>query len=309
VSPGAVTLHVAPYTIEPVDAGSFSTHGISPIRHTFQTHPLMQLARLARLAHDLMPRKQCRFIRPNSTQASSFHHDDTSPDGRDIDEVFRRIEEPGSWIALYQVESDPEYRTFLESVVDCARPMIEREQPGIFNINGFIFISAPPSVTPFHIDRENNLWLQIRGRKTIHVWDHRDRESVSARAVEDFIVHRDLSRVRLSDAIAARGHPFEVAPGDGVYFPATSPHMTSTVRDWVAPGDGVSISIGVVFYSRTTRRDAQVHQWNRVLRRIGLEPAPPRQSPWRDAVKAPLGRAAAIVSRRLRGYEPPPGSY
>jgi hypothetical protein len=55
----------------------------------------------------------------------------------------------------------------------------------------------------------------------------------------------------------ARGRPFDAGPGDSVYFPATNPHMTSTVRGWEVPGDGVSISIGVVFTLRplaATRR-------------------------------------------------------
>jgi hypothetical protein len=52
-------------------------------------------------------------------------------------------------------------------------------------------------MTPFHIDRENNFWLQIRGRKTLTLWDHRDRSVVPAEAVERFILFGDLDDVRL----------------------------------------------------------------------------------------------------------------
>ena len=269
----------------------------------------MQLPRIAQLAHRLMPTRQCRFIRPGTTSSSEFWHDPQSPDGRQVDEVVERIEKSGSWIALYNVETDPDYRGFLDEVVDAMRPLVEPDHPGIFGISGFLFVSAPPSVTPFHIDRENNIWLQIRGRKSIHTWDHRDRRAVSAAAVENFIVSRDLSRVRLDDAVLARGHAVEVGPGDGLYWPATTPHMTTTRADWVTPGDGVSISIGVCFYSATTRRDARVHQLNRVLRRLRLAPTSPGESAWRDAVKAPLGRTLAALSARFRGYDAPPGAY
>ncbi len=298
-----------PAHLRAVDPGQFSTHCVSPIRHDFDRHPLMQLPRLARLAHDLMPSRQCRFIRPGSTQTSEFFHTPKTPDGQDIDTVFARIEEPGSWVALYNVQTDPHYAGFLDDVMASARPLIEPSQPGLFRLAGFIFISAPPSVTPFHIDRENNFWLQIRGRKTMTVFDHRDRAVVSAREVEEFIVHGSLAKVRLDPALREHGREFDVGPGDGVYFPATSPHMTRTTTEWVRPGDGVSISIGVVFYTAVTRHLARVHQCNRVLRELGLQPSFPGTSAWRDALKAPIGRAIAASRVRWRSHVAPPGAY
>jgi hypothetical protein len=84
--------------------------------------------------------------------------------------------------------------------------------------------------------------------------------------------------------------------------------MTRTTTDWVVPGDGVSISIGINFYTRTTRRHARVHQVNRVLRRLGLEPTPPGRSAWRDMLKAPLGRAVvSLLKWRRQDYVVPPG--
>ncbi|MGA8009916.1 MAG: cupin [Thiomonas sp.] len=304
VEPPASTYHVGA-----VDAAHFSSLRMGALRHDFDRHPLMQLPRLAQLAHDLMPSKQCRFIRPGTTQTSAFTHSSATPDGRDIDAVFAHIEEPGSWVALYDVQTDPQYAAFLDEVVASAHNLISREQPGLFRVAGFIFISAPPSVTPFHIDRENNLWLQIRGRKQMTVFDHRDRDVVAAREVENFIVDGSLGKVQLDEGLRPRGVDFDVATGDGVYFPATSPHMTRTTTDWVRPGDGVSISIGVVFYTAVTRHHARVHQCNRVLRNLGLDPVVPGLSPWRDAVIAPLGYAIAAARARWRGYSPPPGSY
>lgn len=289
--------------------GGLSTHRITPIRHDFHAHPLMALPALAELARRLAPSAQCRFIDPASrTQSDRFHHTPAPPDGRGIDEVFARIEEPGSWVALYNVETDPAYRAFLGEVMAPLRAQVEAEQPGIFNVGGFIFISAPPSVTPFHIDRENNFWLQVAGRKTITVWDHRDREVVPAALVDRFIMYGSLDDVRLRVGHEARGSHFDVGPGEGVYFPATSPHATRTHDAWVRPGDGVSISIGVVFYTSVTRRHARVHQANDFLRRLGFSPAPPGTSGWRDAAKAPLGQALAAFRARFRGYHPPPGA-
>jgi hypothetical protein len=289
--------------------GGLSTRRITRIRHDFHEHPLLALPALAALARRLGPTKQCRFIRPGTKMGDGFDHAPQSPDGRDIDDVFARIEEPGSWVALYNVETDPEYGAFLEEVVGSVRERIDAEQPGIFHVGGFIFISAPPSVTPFHIDRENNFWLQVAGRKTMTVWDHTDREVVPGELVDRFIMYGSLDEVRLKPEHRARGHDFDVGPGDGVYFPSTSPHATASTRDWVRPGDGVSISIGVVFYSGTTRHHARVHQANHFLRRLGLAPKDPGASAWRDAAKAPLGWAIAALRSRLRGYRAPTGAY
>ena len=288
----------------------FSSSKVTRMRHDFHQHPLMQLGALSELAHRLMPTKQCRFMAPGATQASDFFHTEKTHDGRSLDEVFRRIEEPGAWIALYNVETDPAYKAFLDEVQAAVAPFVGQEQPGIFNVGGFIFISAPPSVTPFHIDRENNFWLQVQGRKTMNVWDHTDRSIVPAKDVEEFILYGSLERVRLQDSFRARSHEIETQPGDAIYFPSTSPHMTRSDTSWVKPGDGVSVSIGTVFYSDVTRRHARVHQVNQVLRRLGLSPRAPGESEALDALKAPFGHLLGAARYRWRGIKKiPPGCY
>ena len=115
-----------------------------------------------------------------------------------------------------------------------------------------------------------------------------------------------LAQVKLKDESLSRSHEFNVGPGDGVYFPSTSPHMTRSTPEWVRAGDGVSISIGVVFYTDVTKRHANVHAWNRLLRRAGVAPRPPGESPLIDSVKYPLGRAL-MTAGRLRGFQPRAG--
>ncbi len=295
------------YRVWPADAASFTTRRMSPLAHNIGQHPLFQLDALQALANSLMSSGQCRFLKPGTTQGSAFSHDPEHPQGLSIDEVFARMEEPGSWLALYNVQTDARYRAALERIVDDLRPLVEREQPGIFLVTGFIFISAPPSVTPFHIDRENNFWLQLRGRKTMNVWDNTDREVVPATVVEDFIAGG--VQVPFQEAFRARSREFDTGPGDGVYFPSTSPHMTRTDTRWVQPGDGISVSLGINFYTSVTRRTARVHQFNRVLRRLGMTPSFPGQSTAADSFKAPMGRWLAAVRYRRLGATPPPGSY
>jgi hypothetical protein len=296
------------FRVWPQDATTFSTHSIARIKHNLHQHPLMGLDQLQTLATELLPLSGCRFLAPDTTSESRFDHQSLSHKGLAIQEVFQRIEEPGSWVALYNIENIPRYRRLLHEAVNSVRPLVEREQPGIFAVTGFMFISAPPSVTPFHIDRENNFWLQIRGRKFITLWDRNDTQTLPTDVVESFIVDRDLDRVRLNETVRARGKEFDNAPGDGMYFPSTTPHMTRTTTDWVKPGDGVSISFGVNFYTSVTRRHAKVHQVNRLLRRTGMSPRPPGQQAWRDGLKAPFGRAVVgFLKMRRKDYEVPPG--
>lgn len=284
------------------NSANFTTSRVQAIRHDFHRHPLLQLPELAKLAKVLHATKQCRFISPGIAQDAPFEHGDSDPAGRAIDEVFARMEEPGSWVALYNVESYPPYRALLEEITAGVRALVEREEPGMFNVGGFIFVSAPPSVTPFHIDRENNFWLQIRGRKVMNVWEPTDTLAVSEIDRENFVVNASLDKVRLKDGCKARSHEFDVGPGDGVYFPSTSPHMTRSDTSWVRPGDGVSISIGVVFYTDVTRRAARLHILNRILRRLGLTPSVPGARPWIDAAKYPLACALVWYKKLFRGY-------
>jgi hypothetical protein len=290
-------------------SAQFTERKICPIRHNLHQHPLLQLPQLAQLAKTLMPLGQCRFMNAGATQSSALDDvlHNASPDGRSIDEVFARLDEPGSWIAMYNVEAEPRYAALLAEIIGSTHPLLKRAHPGVSKVSGYVFISAPPSVTPFHIDHENNFWLQLLGRKTINVWDHTDRDVVSARAVENFVLFNSLDDVRLKDELRSRSQEFHAGPGDGVYFPSTSPHMTRSERDWVRPGDGVSASMGVVFFTRETQQNARVYQLNHYLRRAGLTPRPPGQSRLRDALKAPLGHMLAQARRRLHhvAYTPP----
>jgi hypothetical protein len=300
----------AQYRVWPADAASFSTRRVCPLQHNFHEHPMLQLPALAGLAKSLEPLQQCRFVRPNITQGSSFKHDFRHPEGRSIEEVFERIHEPHSWIALYNIEANPDYARLLGEIVDTVRPQIEREQPGIFLISGFMFISAPPSVTPFHIDRENNFWLQLHGRKTMNVWDPTDRKVVDASTVEEFIVDKTLKRVRFKEEFRPRSHEFDTGPGDGVYFPSTSPHMTSTQPDWVRPGNGVSVSLGVTFYTSVTRQHARVYQVNRLMRNaLRMNPSEPGESALRDGLKASVGGIVGAAHYRRSKLSAPPGAY
>jgi hypothetical protein len=283
--------------------GDYHRTKVAPLRHTFHTHPLLQLPKLQQLAESLLASGQCKFLGAPATVASPFDLQSQSPKGQSLADVFENIEQPGSWIALYNVETNAEYQRFLWEALNTVRPLLDTQDPGTFSVGGFIFISAPPSVTPFHIDRENNLWLQIRGRKRVNVWNPDDREAVSEEAVERFIVHGDLSAVQYTQHVRARSFDAETAPGEGVYIPSTSAHMTETDTHWVQAGDGYVVSIGIVFYTQATRRAANIYALNQFLRQRGLKPTSPGQRQWLDTIKYPLAWLYVRARQFLRGYQ------
>jgi hypothetical protein len=299
-------LKASGHRIWPENESTFSAERVSLIKHDFHRHPLMQLDELEKLAIKLMPLGGCRFTKPGTTVKSDFQHDGAPPDGREISEVFRRLEESGSWMALYNIERDPAYARFVQDALATVEHLIDRQQPGIFTPRGYLFISTAPSVTPFHIDSENNFWLQIRGHKTMSVWNPNNRDVVPAEAVERFIVNRSLDHVKLDEATRSLALERDFAPGDGVYFPSTSPHTAATEASWVKPGNAISISAAITFYTSVTRKRANIHAANRILRKLGMNPTFPGTSRF-DGLKYPLGRAIITTKKVLKKYTPPPG--
>jgi hypothetical protein len=283
--------------IAPVEPQSFDPMRFARLRHDFDRHPLLQFDALGDLARRLLPLGKCRFVQPGMRADSSFDHEPKPTDGRSLDEVLATFTVPGSWLALYDAQLDAVYRGVLEEVGAHIRRIVAPSQR-VTDVRSFLFLSAPPSVTPFHIDRENNFWLQIRGRKTLSLWDRLDRATVAPEDVERFVLRGDLTNVKLRGEALSRATRFRCGPGDGVYFPSTTPHMTETSPDDNG-GDVISISVGMVFYSSMTARESGAHFVNRQLRRLGLRPRPPGESPRLDALKGAVATALSPL-RRLR---------
>ena len=158
-------------------------------------------------------------------------------------------------------------------------PLLGRESQTIFDSDAYIFISAPPSLTPFHIDRENNFFLQIRGQKQFSVWDPNDRNTVDEAAVEGWIVRGSLAGVKWQEDHVPRAVIHEqLLPGQGVFIPSTAAHMSRTRARPESQIDDVgffSISIEVVYYTARTRKHAVIYALNSLLRRLKWKPQPP----------------------------------
>lgn len=298
------------YRIWPVEGAEFHPRRVIRLQHSFTDHPLLQLPALQGLAEKFhaASNNQVKFVRRGTTSADALKPLSNDELGRSIPEIFSSIEEPGSWVSLYNVQIDPAYAEMLRDISKTAASWQEALDPGAFDWAGFIFVSSPPSATPYHIDRENNFFLQIHGRKRLSVWDPSDRQVVPEVDIEDKIGLGSDSKVRFDQSFYQRAIiNAELGPGEGAYMPSTAGHTTNTESLPVGTDDTYSVSIGVVYYTKATRRAGYAYALNDYLRRFGMKPTPPYESPLLDTLKYPLSRSLLLAKKYLRGFDIPPG--
>jgi hypothetical protein len=259
------------------------------IGHELSGHPLFSLTRLVELARSL-PEHRVEY---NAGDVPLTLDPQRTPrTGLSIEETIRRIEVCRSWMVLKNVEQDPEYRVLVEACLEEIGEVCEPLSPGMRLCEAFIFISSPGSITPYHMDPEHNFLLQIRGAKTVHMFDGADRTLLSERDLERFLSggHRNLD---FKDEYDAKAFVFELTPGKGLHFPVTFPH-------YVVNGSQVSVSFSVTFRSSASERRATVYKVNARLRRLGLAPTPVGRSPGLDAIKVHAFDAARWLAQRVK---------
>lgn len=247
-----------------IDTARFASEfGHRPFRieHDLEDHPLLSLDRLRGLAATL-PEADMEW---NHGDLDVVHDPNVSrANGLSPVETIERIGDCGSWIVLKRIERDPAYAELLAA---CVGELTERlaaigQHP--FRLRGFVFVTSPGSVTPLHVDPELNFLLQVRGSKTMTLYDRSDRGLVPARDLERFAAggHRNLS---FDVAKSAGSVEFELEPGQGLHVPLHAPHF-------VRNGDSVSVSFSMTFQTEVSDRERAVLMVNDRMRRVGLSP-------------------------------------
>lgn len=265
------------------------------IGHDLAGHPLFEMARLVELARKLPD----RFVNYSSGQVAVDAGLYGGPgNGLSIDDTLDRIDERCSWMVLKFVETDPEYRALLDRCLDEIREHSEPIAPGMWKREGFVFVSSPGSVTPFHVDPEYNFLLQVRGSKRVFIVDPDDRSVMPDEALERYYTGqytRPTGEMRLEykEEFRERARVFELSPGVGLHFPVTAPH-------WVEVGDEVSVSFSVTFENRECDRRRLIYAINSRLRGLGLNPSPCGRHRAVDAFKVGGFKLLSSSKRLLR---------
>ena len=249
------------------------------LSHGLASHPLLTLEALVELGKRL-PRERVEYNAGDLPYG--VDPDAVSQTGLSVEDTIRGIEECGSWMVLKHVDEDPAYKALLEEALGELAPVIEPVSGEILAKVGFIFVSSPHAVTPFHLDPEHNVLLQIQGTKTMMIVPG-ESDVVPDEKHEAYHVggHRN---VPWQDEYEGRGSKFELTPGDAVHVPLMWPH-------WVKNGPEPSISFSITWKSRWVYEEADIRGLNHMLRRAGLNPAAPAPFPQRNPAKAYAYRA------------------
>ena len=254
------------------------------LHHGLAGHPLLAIDALAGLA-ERMPAASVEYNLgklPLGVRA-----EDTPSNGLSLGETIRTIESNGSWAVLKNVERDAAYGALLDAALAELGPIVDARTGAMLNREAFIFLSSPGSVTPFHMDPEHNILLQIRGEKVMTVFPAGDPELVPAVQSESFHAggHRNLD---WRDDFRERGTAVKLLPGDAIHVPVKAPHF-------VENGAAVSVSLSVTWRSERSVAESELHGLNALLRRRGLPVGRISAAPERQGAR----RLAYRIMRRL----------
>lgn len=268
---------------------TFDQLKFSRLRHQLADHPLMTTESLASLAMRLDP-AHVRFHegeRSVGTNMGEMLTNDPTRQGlrRTLDNLHRAK----AFVQIINVRSDPAYRALVDSLLDEALPHLPPRDRQLLNRDSAAFLASPRSVTPFHLDHEQNFLCHIRGPKTFYVWDHRDRSAVSERALEVFYREGSGREASYQPDMQPKAQAVELQPGDCLYMPMGSPHAAST-------GDDITVTVSILMNTQTSYDIVETYRANHVMRRFGLSPAPVGDSQVRDSLK----RHTLGAVRRMR---------
>lgn len=253
--------------------------------HNLRMHPLLEYEALACLAERL-PDSAIEYNRGDLPIGVDGKPGAT---GLSIGETIRNIASTGSWAVLKNIEQDQAYAALLASLLDELRPEIEARTGAMLTPQGFVFISSPNAVTPYHFDPEHNILLQVRGSKVMTQFPAGDTRFAPDTTHEAY--HTGGPReLKWEDAFDSGGAPFPLAPGDAVFVPVMAPHH-------VRVGPESSVSLSITWRSEWSYREADARSFNALLRRSGVDPTPPGRWPNGNFVKANAWR----VWRRIAG--------
>lgn len=274
-----------------------SSYNLRPflLDHRLADHPGFSLPELFALCRRL-PREQVKYrvgaIPGNANFDSSYarYSKDLS-----FDDVLDHFEESKAYICIYNPERDAGYRPLLQGLLAEIAAAIEELDPVITWYSTYVFISTQGSVTPYHMDREMNFLLQVRGEKKAMLWDPRDDEIMSSADKDRLLAAFGSARPVYKPSFESKAIAFDLRPGLGVHHPFIAPHRVHT-------GPELSISLAFTFRTRKSDMWTSAHSFNQVLRRCGLSPAAVGGHPLADRAKAAASHAVQVPIDLLKKH-------
>jgi hypothetical protein len=208
-------------------------------------------------------------------------------------DVLSAIKRGRIWLSVVHVERHPAYGELLDELYG----QLEA-QTSIRTIRGTrlgnLLISSPTAEVFYHADAQPNVLWHIRGRKQLIIyppWDSR------------FLSHENrelcLLGMLMDDAYRSEhdrhATTFDMAPGDAVTWPQTTPHRVVNV-------EGFNVSISSEHHTAVSKRRQRVAAANWFFRnRLGLPMHSLQTGGAAAALKRGAYRACKVVHRALGG--------
>jgi hypothetical protein len=274
-----------------LDWATFDPWKVQPVRHHVSDHPLLQVDSLVQLGTRLARHGRIRTHSNEAYAGTAFNHAPMLyPNQKSPEETLANIASAKAWMSLLNVQTDDVYRGLVDEVLGDLKPAVDRVDPGMSYRGGWIFVTSPNTITPFHMDKEHNFILQIQGKKRLMVWEPDDVVAVSEEARDLFHATHSRDLVAWREELRSRAHVFDIEPGMGAYMPSTAPHL-------VENGDGPSITVSFTYYTDATRRDARLHALHQRLRDRGRNPSPVGAHPWLDTLADGSSQCLELLRR------------
>ena len=253
--------------------------------HALGAHPLLELDALALLGETL----PARSVEYNRGDLPIGVDGKPGPTGLSIGETIRNIGSANSWAVLKNIEQSAPYAALLAQLLGELEDVIAPRTGRMMKTQGFVFVSSPRAITPYHFDPEHNILLQLRGNKVMTVFPGGDARFAPDHVHEAY--HTGGGReLTWDEGFQPHGKPVSLTGGEAIYVPVMSPH-------YVLNGPEPSISLSITWRSEWSFAEADARACNKLLRRAGITPTPPGRWPASNRAKSFAWRAL----RRIPG--------
>lgn len=242
--------------------------------HRLGLNAMLQLDALADLAGRL-PEASIEYNRGDLPIGVDGKPGDT---GISIGDTIRHIATSNSWAVLKNIEQDPAYEALLLNLLGEIRSEIESKTGTMLRPQGFIFISSPDAVTPYHFDPEHNILLQLKGTKVMTQFPAGN-DRFAPDTVHETYHAGGARELTWHDSFAQHGREFAIGPGQAVFVPVMAPHF-------VRVGPESSISLSITWRSDWSFAEADARGFNRMMRKFGMRPTAPGRWPNTNAAKS-----------------------
>ena len=151
---------------------------------------------------------------------------------------------------------------------------IVRQTGRMLKTEGFVFVSSPDAVTPYHFDPEHNILLQLVGHKAMTVFPANDARIAPDRVHEAYSTPAAAASSAGATSWSATGKPSrlprrgDLRAGDGAALRQERPRAVDLAVDHLA--------------QRMELRRSRRTGLQQLLRQLGLDPRPPRRWPARN---------------------------